>query len=391
MTGCWLLSGTLEGNSVLSVDPLVIREVKTAPDLNQFLDLTSSLYRNYPCYVPQLRKDLRDQFSPKNPFFRHAEARYYLAEHEGSVVGRIASIINHLHCTFHGEDAGFFGFFESVDDKDVALALLDAASADLKAKGMKLMRGPMNFSTNEECGFLLDGYDDFPMLMTPYTPPYYHALMEAGGLEKSKDLYAYIKDIPESLPEKMLRVAAIAERRGITVRPVDTSRFRDEMLVFREIYNDAWERNWGFIPLTEEEVAYLGERLKQIAVPELTIIAEDKGTPVGFLGMIPDFNVVLKKMNGKMNPLSIMKGLYYSRKITGLRLLLLGIRKAYRNRGVDALMLREGFHGIRMNGDKYKRVEFSWILEDNLPVQRLIEMIGGRLYKKYRIYEKAIG
>jgi GNAT superfamily N-acetyltransferase len=371
---------------------LEIREVKTEADLRRFIDLPSSIYRGYPLYVPQLRKELKDQFSPvKNPFFRHAEASYYLAEKDGAVAGRVASVINRRHAEFHNDDdAGFFGFFESVDDPAVASALLDAVAADLKAKGMKVMRGPMNFSTNEECGFLLEGYEERPMLMTPYNPPYYHALMEACNMEKSKDLYAYIKDIPRELPEKIRRVADIAGKRGITVRPVDKSRFRDEMLVFREVYNDAWEHNWGFIPLTDAEIFYLGERLKQIAVPELTLVAEDKGTPVGFLGMVPDFNVVLKAMNGRLNPLSILKGLYYSRKITDLRLLLLGIKKAYRNKGVDALMLAKAFEGIRKKGDQYRRVEFSWILEDNIPVQRLVEMIGGSLYKRYRIYEKLL-
>jgi hypothetical protein len=212
--------------------------------------------------------------------------------------------------------------------------------------------------------------------------------MEQQGLQKAKDLYAFIYETKETLPEKVLRVAAIAEKRGITVRPVDKKRFGDEMLVFREVYNEAWEKNWGFIPLTDEEIFYLGERLKQIAVPELTLIAEDKGRPVGFLGMVPDFNVVLKKMNGKINPFSVLKALYYAKKIRDLRILLLGIKKQYRSKGVDALLFREGFKGVRSGG--YRRVEFSWILEDNIPMQLIIDMVGGRLYKKYRIYERSL-
>jgi hypothetical protein len=369
---------------------LKVIEATTCRDIGRFIDLPFSLYRNNPYYVPQLRKELKDQFSPRNPFFKHAHVRYYIAEENGRTRGRVASIINHRHHAFQHEDAGFFGFFESENDNDIAGALLDAVSADLKTEGMKLMRGPMNFSTNEECGFLMEGYDERPILMTPYNPPYYHALMEACGMVKSKDLYAFIYEMEQTLPEKILRVAAIAEKRGITVRPVDKSRFHDEMLVFKDVYNNAWGKNWGFIPLTDEEASYHGERLRQIVVPELTIVAEDKGSPVGFLGMVPDFNVVLKKMNGRMNPLSIMKGLYYSRTITDLRLLLLGIKEEYRNKGVDALMFRAGFEGIRKKGNRYRRVEFSWILEDNIPVQRLVEMIGGRLYKKYRIYEKTI-
>ncbi|MBI5073879.1 MAG: N-acetyltransferase [Nitrospirae bacterium] len=365
-----------------------VKEVTAAKDLDRFIELSYSLYKNYPHYVPQLRKELRDQLSRNNPLFMHAVVKYFVAEKEGRIAGRVCSIINQRHCEFHQEAAGFFGFFEAENDREVAKALLDAVSAELRAEGMKVMRGPMNFSTNEECGFLIEGYDEHPMLMTPYSPPYYNDLMEAYGMVKAKDLYAFIHEVQQSLPEKVLRVAAIAEKRGITVRPVNKKRFDEEMLVFREVYNDAWEKNWGFIPLTDEEIFYLGERLKQIVVPELTLIAEDKGIPVGFLGMVPDFNVVLKKMNGNINPLTIIKALYYSRKIRDLRLLLLGIKKPYRNKGVDALLFREGFRG--MGRGKYRRVEFSWILEDNIPVQRIVEMAGGRLYKKYRIYEKTL-
>jgi len=367
---------------------LKVVEAITARERERFIDLPFSLYKNDPLYVPQLRKELRDQFSQKNPFFRHAEVRFFLAEQEGKIVGRVASIVNQRHCEFQQEDAGFFGFFESVHDRQTAQALLDAVSADLTTRGMKIMRGPMNFSTNEECGFLIEGYDAPPMLMTPYNPPYYHELMEACGMAKAKDLYAYLYDVREELPEKVLRVAAIADRRGITVRQVEKKKFRAEMLVFKQIYNAAWEKNWGFIPLTDEELFSLGERLKQIVVPELTLIAEHKGTPVGFLGIVPDFNAVLRHMNGRLNPLSILKALYYSRKIKGLRILLLGITQDYRNKGVDAVLFREAFPAI-LKG-KYQSIEFSWILEDNIPVQRIVELVGGSLYKKYRIYEKQI-
>ncbi len=331
---------------------------------------------------------MKEQFSAKNPFFVHAEARYFIARKGKETLGRVASVVNRRHIEFHDEAAGFFSFFESVDDYGVFSGLLDAARAALKNKGMTLMRGPMNFSTNEECGFLIEGFDQPPMLMTPHNPPYYNDMMERYGMRKAKDLYAFIHEMKETLPEKVLRVAAIAEKRGISVRPVDKKKFDEEMMVFQKVYNSAWEKNWGFIPLTDEEIFYMGGRLKQIAVPELTLIAEDNGEPVGFLGLLPDFNYVLRHMKGRLNPLTIAKALYYSRKITDLRLLLLGIKRDYRNRGVDAILYREGFNGIRKGG--YKRLEFSWILEDNIQVQRIVELVGGTLYKKYRIYEKEI-
>lgn len=365
-----------------------VLEAKSGRDLSEFIDFPYSLYAGDPRYAPPLKREMRVHFSPKNPFFKHAEVRYFIARKERRTVGRIASIINRRHLEFHKERSGFFGFFEVIDDREVSDHLLDVVRDALKVGGMETMRGPMNFSTNEECGFLIEGFEHPPMLMTPYNPPYYGKLMEAYGMEKARDLYAFIYDVKERLPEKVQRVAVIAEKRGIKVRPVDKRRFDEEMRVFQEVYNSAWERNWGFIPLTDDELCYLGERLKRIAVPELTLIAEDDGEPVGFIGLLPDFNYVLRHMNGRLNPLTILKALYHSRKITGLRLLLLGIKREYRNRGVDALLFREGFEGVKKGG--YGRVEFSWILEDNIPVQRLVEMIGGRLYKRYRIYEKTI-
>jgi len=367
---------------------LEVLEVKSKKDLNDFIKLPFSLYSKDPFYIPPLNKEMFKQFSDKNPFFLHATARYFLAKKEGKPVGRIISIINQRHIEFHNERAGFFGFFESSNNLEVASALLDKVSEILIKGDMDIMRGPMNFSTNEECGFLIEGVNTPPMLMTPYNPPYYKDLMERYGMSKSKDLYAYIYDVLEELPEKVLRVAEIAAKSGIHVRPLDKKRFISEIHIFKDVYNSAWGKNWGFIPLTDEEIAYLGSNLKPVVVPEMTLIAEKDHESIGFMCLLPDFNFVLKHMNGKMNPISIIKALYYSKKIKDLRLLLLGIKSEYRNKGVDAILFREGFKGIKNGG--YKRVEFSWILEDNIPVQRIIEMIGGRLYKKYRIYEKRL-
>ena len=363
-------------------------EVKSSKDLNDFLRLPFSIYSDDLFYVPPLIREIRKLFSDKNPFFLNATAKYFLAKRHGKTVGRIAAIINQRHIEYHKEKAGFFGFFESCNAQETASCLLDKVSETLAEQGMDIIRGPMNFSTNEECGFLIDGFDSRPMLMTPYNPPYYNELLEGYGMKKAKDLYAYVIDSPEELPNKIQRVADIASKSGIRVRPIDKNNFNRDMQIFREVYNSAWAKNWGFIPLTDEETVYLGNNLKPVVVPEMTVIAEKSGEPVGFMGLLPDFNFVLKHMNGKMNPLSIIKAMYYSKKIKDLRLLLLGIKSEYRNRGVDALLFREGFKGVKKGG--YRRVELSWILEDNISTQRLIEMIGGRLYKKYRIYEKPL-
>ena len=372
----------------LSGGCIEIVEVKSKRDLLDFIKLPFSIYREDLLYSPQLIHDLKVHFSPKNPFFNDADVDFFLARKNGKVVGRIVSIVNHLHIRAWKEKAGFFGFFESSNDSDVAKALLDTVSQKLREKQLTIMRGPMNFSTNEECGFLIDGFDEAPMLMTSYNPPYYNELMTAYGLVKAKDLHAYIYQVEEELPEKIMRVAAIAEKRGITTKQVTKNHFREAMRGFREVYNSAWENNWGFIPMTEDELDYSAKRLKPLVVPDMTIIAEKDGQPVGFLGMLPDFNFVLRKMHGNLNPMTIAKALYYSRKIPDLRLLLLGIKAEYRNRGVDGILFREAFKGVRRG--KYQRVEFSWILEDNIPIIRLVEMIGGKLYKRYRIYETEI-
>lgn len=356
--------------------------------INDFIEFPFRLYSGDTLFSSPLKRDLKKDFSEANPFFKHAKVRFFIVKEDGKTLGRIVSIINTRHIQYHGEKAGFFGFFECINDFEVAKLLLDTVKTELISNDMTIMRGPMNFSTNEECGFLIEGYEFPPIIMTPYNPPYYNDYMERYGMRKAKDLFAFIHDVRERLPEKVLRVAAIAEKRGITVRPVQKESFDSEMLIFKEVYNSAWDKNWGFIPLTDEEIYYLGSKLRDIVVPELVLIAEDNGVPVGFMGLLPDFNQVLRRMQGSLNPLSIVKALYYQRRITDLRLLLLGIKREYRHRGVDALLFREGFKGILKGG--YKRVEFSWILEDNIPVQRLVEMIGARLYKRYRIYEMRI-
>lgn len=365
-----------------------IIEAKSEKEISAFIGVPDLIYSGNPFYVPQLKRDMKEDFSVKNPFFKHAEAKFFIAKSDGRCVGRIMSIVNWHHVKERGEKAGFFGFFECINDAKAAGLLLNRAARELKNSGMEIMRGPMNFSTNGECGFLIEGFDSPPVLMMPYNHRFYDSLMESNGLQKAKDLHAYIYRLEDGLPEKVMTVAAIAEKRGVRIRKVEKKTYKADMRAFREIYNSAWRENWGFISLTEGELDYMSSKLKTIYEPDVTLIAECGGEPVGFLGLVPDFNVVLKKMNGKLNPLTIIKALYYSKKIDCLRAMLFGVKGEWRHKGVDALLLREGFNGI--NKDRFKKVEFSWILEDNIPVQRLIETLGGRLYKRYRIYEKEI-
>ncbi len=366
----------------------MIEVVEAGKSLDDFIRLPLELCSEDPFFIPQLNREMKVHFSPKNPFFRFTEAKYFIALKDGRKAGRIVSFVNSRHNEFHNEKTGFFGFFDCIRDQQVADALFRSSAVYLREKGMDRMRGPMNFSTNEECGFLLEGFHEPPMIMMPYNPPFYNEMAERHGLGKVKDLFAFIYEVVEELPEKVARVAGIVEKKGITVRPINMKRFMDEMRIFKQVYHSAWEENWGFVPLTDEELEYTAGRLKQIVIPELTLIAEKDGVPICFMGLVPDFNPVLKKMNARLNPVSIVKALYYSRKIRDLRLMLLGTKKEFRNRGVEALMLSRGHAAVRKGG--YRRIEFSWILEDNIPIQNIIEIFGGKLYKKYRIYEKPL-
>lgn len=352
---------------------------------NEFLHFPFTLYNGESKWVPPLLRDIREQFSAGNPFLKHAKVRPFVARINGKTAGRITAIHNRSYVDSSGEKAGFFGFFDCMDDNDVAQALIETVRGWLRKKGMQFMRGPMNFSSNEEWGSLIEGFGEPSMVMMPYNPPYYRKLFEQSGLKKAKDLFAYIAEVPSEFPEKVYRVARMAEKRGITVRPMNLKSFQQEMRVFKGIYNSAWEKNWGFMPMTDEEIEHTAEQLKPIIVPELALIAEYKSEPVGFMMFLPDFNYVLKRLNGRLFPFGIFKALWHARNIRDARLLLLGIKEGYRRRGVDSLLFIEGLKGLKKNG--YRRMELSWVLEDNYPVQRIIETMRGELYKKYRVYE----
>jgi hypothetical protein len=368
-----------------------IIQVSSKKDLLDFIRFPFSLYKDDPLFCPLPVMEQKKVFSPLNPFFNYAEIKFFLLKEQKKILGRIISIVNKRHLAMHNDGAGFFGFFECIDDPKAAGLLLDAVRAELKKSGLRVVRGPMNFSTNEECGFLAEGFGRPPMIMTPYNPPYYNSLMEQCGLTKAKDLLAFILDMPDTLPAKINRVADIAEKRGIRVRPAVMRRLKEELMLFKEIYNSSWKDNWGFIPIANDELHDMAKRLKGILVPELTLIAEHERSPVGFMALVPDFNQVLARIKGKLGPVEIMKAFYYSRRIDALRLMLLGVKEEWRNKGVDALLFAKGFEGILgIKGRPYKKVEFSWLVEDNLPVIRLTEMIGARLYKKFRVYEKEV-
>ena len=359
---------------------------------NEFIRFPWKVYQGYPHWVPPLESEVKFLLNQKkNPFFQHAEAAFFLARRNGETVGRIAAIIDRNHITFHHEQAGFFGFFECLPDCAIARELLGATAAWLKERSMEIMRGPMNPSTNDECGFLLEGFDSPPMIMMTYTPAYYLDYMERCGLTKARDLYAYllvVRDVAAGGRLEKLASAVKARLPGLSVRPANMKRFPREVEAVQEIYNSAWSRNWGFVPMTGAETASLAKRLKPLIAPELMIMAEVDGRPAAFFVALPDYNQVLAKINGRLGPVGLVKFLWYSRTIRDIRILTMGVKEEYRRKGIEGLLYLEAFKAAVKKG--YQRAEMSWILEENILVQRGCELMGGRLYKKYRIYEKKI-
>jgi len=333
--------------------------------------------------------DVRTLLSPaKNPFFQHAEAQYFVGRSDGRTVGRIAAIKNDAHTKEHHDRVGFYGFFECVNDPAAAAALFDAAAAWLRSRGLAILRGPMSPSINDECGLLVQGFETPPTLMMSHNPRYYVDLHQRYGFTKAKDLLVY-ESTTTRLPERIVRAATvIAQRKGIALRHLNMKRFRAEVELVKALYNDAWEKNWGFVPLTEAEIDHLATQLKPIVVPELVCFAERAGKVIGFAVALPDLNVALRhNPSGRVFP-GILKVLWYARKVNRLRILLLGVLPQYRSSGIDALM----YHWIWTKGlaHGFTWGEGGWILEDNAAMNNAAVQLGFRPYRTYRIYDKPL-
>ncbi|UCB51760.1 MAG: N-acetyltransferase [Candidatus Zixiibacteriota bacterium] len=369
---------------------LSIRRVQAKRDFMEFIKFPWLVYRNDPRWVPPLiveRKEFLDR--KKNPFFKHAEVVFYLAERNGRTVGRIAGIVNHNHVEYHQEKAGFFGLFECVNDYEVAKALLGKVRDWLRSEGMEIMRGPANFSSNEEWGFLLEGFDSRPVIMMTYNPPYYLEFAERYGMVKAKDLYAYFIDETSYPPQRVVKMAeSIRKKQNVRIRNIDMSEFEREVGGIKQIYNAAWSKNWGFVPMTDKEFDHLAKNLKQIVDPHMVFVAEAEGKPAGFSLALPDFNQVLARLNGRLFPLGILKLLWHTKirnKIDGVRIITMGVIPEFQKRGIDTVFYVQTFNvGVKRG---YRWAEMSWVLEDNTLMNRVLELLGAKLYKKYRIYE----
>ncbi|WP_373046279.1 N-acetyltransferase [Vulgatibacter sp.] len=372
-----------------------IERVTTARQRDEFLELPYRIYAGDPNWVPPLLMERRDFLDPaKNPFFKHATTELFLARKDGKLVGRIATCEDRNYNAFHDASIGFFGFYEALDDDEVAHALFAAARSWIRGRGLAKMEGPANFTSNHDLGLLVDGFDSPPVVMMTYNPRYYiRHFEEVLGLPKSKDLYAWWLSAHVDPPDRVVRIAEkVRAKEGVVVRPVNLKDFANEARRIKEIYNAAWEKNWGFVPFTEEEFDHAAKDMKQIAVADLVLMAEVQGEPVAFSMTLPDMNQALLHVGGRLTtfgvPVGLAKLLWHSRKIDQLRLITLGIKEKYRKRGLDAILYLDTLRAARKLG--YKGGEISWTLEDNVLVNRAIEMMGGKRYKTYRMYEAEV-
>ncbi len=369
---------------------LQIELIRNKSSLREFIHFPWQVYRGDPNWIPPLLIEQRFLFNKaKHPFYAHGDVQPFLAHRNGRVVGRIAAIVNRAHNEFHHDTVGFFGFFESVNDNEVAGALFKAAEDFVKANGLTILRGPMNFSTNEECGLLYEGLNQPPAVMMTYNPRYYIRLLEDAGFEKAKDLLAY-KMTQSDLSERLQRMGPVIEKRlHLHVRRINMKDFRADVWRFRDIYNKAWESNWGFVPMTNAEFDKLAKDLKLIVDPDLVWFAENSdGRPVGASLALPDINQALAKVNGRLLPFGLFKLLYHKRRVDGIRVLAMGVIPEYRRRGVDVVFYWRTYEEGVKKGHTWG--EFSWILEDNEPMKEAATMIGAKPYKIYRVYERAL-
>ncbi|HED37475.1 MAG TPA: hypothetical protein ENI76_04415 [Ignavibacteria bacterium] len=368
-----------------------ITTVNNKNDLMRFIKFQWKIYQGDKHWVPPLlmdRKKILDK--QKNPFFKHAEAEYFLAERNGEIVGRIAAIKNDLHNKYHNDKTGFFGFFECINDQEVANMLFDSAKNWLKSKGLDTMRGPANPSSNDEYGMLLEGFEDEARILMTYNPKYYLQLCENYGFKKVKDLYAYKLEHDKVISSsKLKRVAEIAAKRAeIKITQLNMKNFYSDVEKVKFVYNKAWAPNWGFVPMTDEEIDALAKDLKPLAEPSLVLFGEIKGNLVGFALTLLDYNYIFKQLNGKLLPFGFLKLFTQKKKIEWCRIITLGIIPEYQKRGLDAVFYWEIVNRAHNLGVDLG--EASWILEDNDMMNRGAEVMKGELYKKYRIYDKSL-
>ena len=377
----------------MSTEVEIVPLPRTSRNVLRFLNVSYEIYGNDPHWVAPLLMDLKKVFTDENPLFEHARMELWVARKQGRDVGRIAGIVDASYNRLAKEPAAFFGFFETINDPEVSGRLFETAVGWARGQKLKSLQGPMNPTTNDECGLLLEGFDSAPVLMMTYNPQYYLGLVEAAGLRKAKDLLAYHIDLSTIPMDRLSRIAAKVRQRnpGLTFRPIRRKNLDQDIVKVKEVYNAAWEANWGFVPMTDAEVDFMAKRLKPLLMEGLIWLVEAGPEPVGFLLAMPDYNIALQPLRGRLMTPRILGFLPYAlgwKCPPRTRVLTLGVKAKYRSKGLESAMLIEGLKvGIQAG---VRESEASWILEDNQMMCRVLEAIGGRVYKRYRIYERTV-
>jgi hypothetical protein len=367
-----------------------VQPVKSGSDLDRFLKLPFRLYRDDPNWVPPLISDLKNTLTPgRNPFWNHAERELFLAMRDGTAVGRIAAIVDRNYNEYHQSKLAFFGYFETENDPEVAGAILDTVSGFARARGLASVYGPANPSLNDEVAMLIEPFDSPPMVKSSYNPAYYPRLVEGTGFTKVKDFYAFSMDADQQIPEKFERVVkALRDRPEVTIQHPDPRNLKPALDLIKQVYNDAWSKNWDFAPMTDEEIEDLARQLKPLIIPDFISMVMCQGEIAAMSIGLPDYNQVLKKMNGRLFPFGWLKFLTGRRHINQGRLWTLGVMHRFRHQGFDALLYYDALLAARKHG--FKHGELSMILEDNVPIIRPITNLGARICKTYRVYQRAV-
>ena len=365
--------------------------VERKSELKDFIDLPWRIYAAYPKWVPPLKKEVCRMLDPaRHPFWESSERILFLARRGSETVGRIAGIIDRNYNQFHGEKMGIWGFFECADDQEAAAALFSSVETWVRQKGMTFLRGPLNPSTNYEVGLLIEGFDYPPALMMTYNPPYYPKLVESCGFAKEKDLLAFLIEGDYRLPEWMDSLAGrIARKKGIHIKRINPKDADAEFALIREIYNDSWSSNWGFVPLSTNEIRDIQKNVMKFADPDLAFFIYYENEPAAVCVIFPDINPLLKRLNGQIGVMGLLKAILYRREIKGMRLLIFGIKEKYRQMGIPILAFHHIYEVVRKQ-KKYRYLELGWTLEDNEAINTLVEESGAKAYKKYRIFRKSL-
>jgi hypothetical protein len=371
---------------------IAIQPVATAADFERFLDVPQHIYGNDPNWVPPLRSAIAAQLNPSNPFSAYGTLQAFVALDEGQPIGRIVAAVNRRLVEREGRPVGLFGYFECVSDLDIAKVLFQSAEQWLREQGMSAIRGPIDLSTHNSCLFLVDGFDTPPAMMMPYNPPYYPQFMEKLGWQKAKDAYAYDFLLDHELSQPFKKGYRIACRSGVTFRPIHTKGqdFTSDCENIYRLFNEAFANNWSSSLRSLEEFLEEARSLQSLVDPDLFPVAEYNGKMIGFWMGLPDYNIALKHVGGKLNWLGLLKFLWYRRQIDQARVIAVCSLPEYRRKMVSLGLIYLGMQGGLKKGKPYKRAELSWVFEDNDPSRKLIEAAGGRIYKTYRIYEKSL-